>query len=133
MMTINPFLLQTQACETYNFLLGDNRLVYAGFFPQNDLVDQNYGLRKAIAHSQLYEKDEEYMKTDMLNDTYEVLLKARREQKLIRSTSPLDIDRSGRERPNDESQVQSLTGTGSMEKRTSMTNRRDKGTTEKSS
>ncbi|CAM4809949.1 unnamed protein product [Rotaria magnacalcarata] len=109
----------TQACETFNFLLSDNRLVYAGFFPQHDLVDQNYGLRKAIAHSQLYEKDEEYIKLDMLKDTYDVMLKVHRERKLLRPYSPLAKQESPFKQ-DDGTNVQSLTGTSNEEKRPSM-------------
>ncbi|CAF5186204.1 unnamed protein product, partial [Rotaria magnacalcarata] len=109
----------TQACETFNFLLSDNRLVYAGFFPQHDLVDQNYGLRKAIAHSQLYEKDEEYIKLDMLKDTYDVMLKVHRERKLLRPYSPLAKQESPFKQ-DDGTNVQSLTGTSNAEKRPSM-------------
>ncbi|CAF0734572.1 unnamed protein product [Rotaria sp. Silwood1] len=112
----------TQACETFNFLLTDNRLVYAGFFPQKDLTDQNYGLRKAIAHSQLYEKDEEYIKKDLLKDTYDVMLKAHRERKLLRPYSPLSR-RESSVKQDDDTNVQSLTGTSNMEKRPSIKNR----------
>ena len=91
-------------------------MVYAGFFPQSDLVDQNFGLRKAIAHSQLYEKDEEYIKTDLLRDTYDVALKGYKERKLLRPYSPLSRQQSSTEQE-DESQVQSLTGTNPLEKR----------------
>ncbi|UJR33810.1 hypothetical protein I4U23_021234 [Adineta vaga] len=108
----------TQACETFNFLLSDNRLVYGGFLPQNDLVDQSYGLRKALAHSQLYEKDEEYIKTDMLRDHYDILLKAHRERKLLQPYSPLDKSRSTEQEANvNHTDIQSLTGTSEMEKR----------------
>ncbi|CAF0881601.1 unnamed protein product [Adineta steineri] len=115
----------TQACETFNFLLTDNRLVYGGFFPEKNLADQNYGLRKAIAHSQLYEKDEEYVKTDMLRDTYDIMLKAHRERKLLRPYSPLDARQTNQER-DDESNVQSLTGTSNMEKRPPVKKENDK-------
>lgn len=90
--------------------------MYAGFYPQSDLVDQSFGLRKAIAHSQLYEKDEEYIKTDMLRDTYDIAFKAHRERKLLSPYSPLGRQQSAKEQ-NDDTQVQSLTGTNPREKR----------------
>ncbi len=107
-----------------NFLLSDNRLVYAGLFPQDDLVDQNFGLRKSIAHSQLYEKDEEYIKTDFLKDTYDILIKAHHERRLSSPYSPLDT-RQSTNKQEDDTHVQSLTGTSQTEKRPSIKKRLD--------
>ena len=72
----------------------------------------------------MYEKDEEYIKTDMLKDTYDVLLKAHHERKLSKPYSPLST-RQLANPENDETQVQSLTGTSRTEKRQTMKNRPD--------
>jgi hypothetical protein len=91
-------------------------------------VDQNYGLRKAIAHSQLYEKDEEYIKTDMLRDTYDVMIKAQRERKLLRPYSPLDARQTAPKKEEDDTHVQSLTGTSTTEKRPPIKKRNEERT-----
>ena len=111
-------------------MLTDNRLAYGGFFPQHNLTDDNYGLRKAIAHSQMYEKDEEYIKTDMLRDTYDIMIKAHHEKKLGRPYSPLE-KKQLIEQQQDDTNVQSLTGTSSTEKRAAR-KQQDQKSTDKS-
>jgi hypothetical protein len=100
--------------------LSDNRLVYGGFYPQDDLKDQAYGIRKAIAQSQLYEKDEGYIKTGMMEDIVDTTLESRRQRTYIHSHSPLDRQQQSNSKSNDDdSQIKSLTGTSSAEKRAS--------------
>lgn len=72
----------------------------------------------------MYEKDEEYVKTDMLKDTYDILLKAKRERQLLKPYSPLSA-RQTTNAQNDDTQVQSLTGTSRIEKRPSIKNQSD--------
>jgi hypothetical protein len=67
----------------------------------------------------------------MLRDTYEIMLKAHRERKLLRPHSPLDIRQSDNKQ-DDDTHVQSLTGTSNTEKRTSMKNRDEERTDDKS-
>ncbi len=70
----------------------------------------------------MYEKDEEYIRTDMLKDTYDIMLKAHRERKLLRPYSPLDTRQSA-DKQDDDTHVQSLTGTSNTEKRPSIKKR----------
>lgn len=67
----------------------------------------------------MYEKDEEYIRKDFLKDTYNVMLEAHRERKLLRPYSPLAKQASPFKQDED-TDVQSLTGTSNMEKRPSM-------------
>ena len=71
----------------------------------------------------MYEKDEEYIKTDMLKDTYDVLIKAHHERKLLRPYSPLNARQSKNDQ-DDDTQVQSLTGTSRTERRPSLEKKR---------
>lgn len=71
----------------------------------------------------MYEKDEEYLKTDQLKDTYDILIKDHHERKLLRPYSPLNNRQSANDK-NDDTQVQSLTGTSRMEKRPSLERKR---------
>ncbi len=64
------------------------------------------------------------MKTDFLRDTYDVLLKAHRERKLLRPYSPLD-SRQSTNKQEDDTHVQSLTGTSQTEKRPPVKKRPD--------
>jgi hypothetical protein len=64
----------------------------------------------------------------MLRDTYDVLIKAHRERKLLRPYSPLD-NRQVSNQQDDHTDVQSLTGTSNTEKRTPI-KKRDKEQTD---
>ncbi|CAF4344167.1 unnamed protein product, partial [Adineta steineri] len=55
----------------------------------------------------------------------DIMLKAHRERKLLRPYSPLDARQTNQER-DDESNVQSLTGTSNMEKRPPVKKENDK-------
>lgn len=94
------------------------------------MKDENYGLRKAIARSQLYEKDEEYIRTDMMKDVLNIEAKARQERKLLRPYSPLSRQQATNE-DDENGQVRSLTGTGVAEKRPSLNKRSQEKTDEK--
>lgn len=58
----------------------------------------------------------------MLRDTYDIMLKAHHERKLLRPYSPLDTRQSTNQR-DDDTHVQSLTGTSATEKRPSIKKR----------
>ena len=95
----------------------DNRLVYGGFLPQNDLVDQNYGLRKALAQSQLYEKEDEFIQHELLQAMTITKLNEQNKKKSLRARSPLSLTQVDESDNDENTQVQSLTGTSSSEKR----------------
>lgn len=67
----------------------------------------------------------------MLRDTYDVMIKAHRERKLLRPYSPLNA-RQSTQNQEDDTHVQSLTGTSNMEKRPS-TRKRNEEQTDKQS
>lgn len=82
-------------------------------------------MRTAIARSQLYEKDEGYIRTELLEDANKEFLQRNQAKKTLFNRSPLFV-KSGSDQSDDESQVQSLTGTSAQEKRTNTSSKTQK-------
>ncbi|CAF0975469.1 unnamed protein product [Didymodactylos carnosus] len=115
----------TQAVETYNFLLNDDRLVYGAFFPEKDIKDSMYGLRQAIAKSQYYESTEDYTKGESLSDSLRNVVETYRASKLGSDKKYIQSPLMGKNSTDENesqinisnSEVKSLTGTSVKEKR----------------